>query len=110
MRMIHLATLVALVCVAAESVSQVSQRGNGWSRQAGVQIQGNTDINAKQDNANATAVGEGNSAKNTAGAIKSGTLIQGNTKISAKQSNANAIAAGSNNNAGNEVGVIGDSG
>ena len=52
-------------------------------------------------------VGEGNVAKNTAGAIKGGTQIQGNTKIKASQKNATAVAVGKNNTAANEAGVIG---
>ena len=52
-------------------------------------------------------MGEGNVAKNTAGAIKGGTQIQGNTKIKASQKNATAVAVGKNNTAANEAGVIG---
>ena len=73
----------------------------------GVQIQGNTDIKAKQENTTAVAVGEGNTAKNTAGAIKGGTQIQGNTKIKASQKNATAVASGKGNTAANEAGQIG---
>jgi hypothetical protein len=77
------------------------------SNAGGVQIQGNTDIKAKQENTSATAIGEGNTAKNTAGAIKGGTQIQGNTKIKASQKNTSATAVGKNNTAANEAGVIG---
>ena len=71
------------------------------------QIQGNTEIKAEQKNTTAVAVGEGNTAKNTAGAIKKGTQIQGNTKITASQKNTTAVAVGKNNTAANEAGVIG---
>jgi hypothetical protein len=72
-----------------------------------VQIQGNTDIKAEQKNVTAVALGEGNTVKNTAGAIKGGTQIQGNTKIKAEQKNATAVALGKNNTVANEAGVIG---
>jgi len=105
-----LIALIATVCStgAFAQASQASPKGAMSSPNAqGVQIQGNTEIKAKQENASAVAVGEGNVAKNTAGAIKGGTQIQGNTKIDAKQKNATAVAQGKNNTAANEVGVIG---
>ncbi|MDD4928543.1 MAG: hypothetical protein PHP85_04620 [Gallionella sp.] len=88
--------------------SQAGPRGGMSSPNSqGVQIQGNTDIKAKQENSTAVAVGEGNTAKNTAGAIKGGTQIQGNTKINAAQKNSTAVAKGKGNKAANEAGVIG---
>lgn len=95
---------LTLVTAASLSTAQSSQRTTNSN---GVQIQGNTVIEAEQKNVTAVAVGEGNTAKNTAGAIKGGTQIQGNTTIKAKQSNATAVAVGKNNTAVNEVGVIG---
>lgn len=97
-------TLIATALVAAPAFAQQAQRS---SNPQGVQIQGNTEIKAKQENVTAVAVGEGNTAKNTAGAIKGGTQIQGNTKIKAEQKNATAVAVGKNNKAANEAGVIG---
>ena len=73
----------------------------------GVQIQGNTEIKAQQENSTAVSVGEGNVAKNTAGAIKGGTQIQGNTKIHAQQKNSTAVSAGKGNTSANEAGTIG---
>jgi len=102
MRLITL--LVASAIVASPVFAQQAQRSTNAQ---GVQIQGNTDIKAKQENTTAVAVGEGNVAKNTAGAIKGGTQIQGNTKIQASQKNATAVAVGKNNTATNEAGVIG---
>jgi hypothetical protein len=102
MRLITL--LLASVVISAPAFAQQAQRS---SNPQGVQIQGNTEIKADQKNVTAVAVGEGNTAKNTAGAIKGGTQIQGNTKISATQKNATAIAVGKNNAASNEAGVIG---
>ncbi len=98
--------LVALISVVASGAAfaQSSQRSTNAQ---GVQIQGNTDIKAKQENSTAVAVGEGNTAKNTAGAIKGGTQIQGNTKIQASQKNSTAVAVGKGNTAANEAGVIG---
>lgn len=95
---------VASVIIATPAFAQSTQRS---SNPQGVQIQGNTEIKAKQENASATAKGEGNEAKNTAGAIKGGTQIQGNTKITASQKNTHAKAEGKNNKASNEAGVIG---
>lgn len=89
--------------VASFAVAQTSQANSN----AGVKIQGNTLIEAEQKNVTAVAIGEGNTAKNVAGAIKGNTQIQGNTTIKAKQSNATAVAIGKNNTAINEVGVIG---
>ncbi|MFA7278969.1 MAG: hypothetical protein WC100_02635 [Sterolibacterium sp.] len=102
MRLITL--LVASAIVASPAFAQSTQRS---SNPSGVQIQGNTEIKASQENTTAVAVGEGNVAKNTAGAIKGGTQIQGNTKIKATQKNATAVAQGKNNKAANEAGVIG---
>lgn len=95
---------IATIIVASPVIAQQAQRS---SNPTGVQIQGNTEIKAKQENAAAIAQGEGNEAKNTAGAIKGGTQIQGNTKIKAEQKNVTAIATGKNNKASNEAGVIG---
>ena len=100
---IALIALTAVLSTAAfaQSKSQSTTNPNA------VQIQGNTEIKADQKNVTAVAVGEGNTAKNTAGAIKGGTQIQGNTKIKASQKNATAVAVGKNNTAVNEAGVIG---
>ncbi|MCF8211062.1 MAG: hypothetical protein K9K38_16915 [Rhodoferax sp.] len=102
MRLITLLVTGAIVAVPA--FAQQTQRS---SNPQGVQIQGNTDIKADQKNVSAIAVGEGNTAKNTAGAIKGGTQIQGNTTIKASQKNAQAVAVGKGNSASNEAGVIG---
>jgi len=102
MRLISL--LIASSVIAAPAFAQQAQRS---SNPQGVQIQGNTNIQAENKNVAAVAVGEGNTAKNTTGAIKGGTQIQGNTNIKASQKNAVAVAVGKNNTAANEAGVIG---
>jgi len=99
--------LIAAAVVSAPAFAQQSQLNQRSSNPQGVQIQGNTEIKAENKNATAVAVGEGNTAKNTTGAIKGGTQIQGTTKIQAKQTNSTAVAAGKNNTAANEAGVIG---
>ena len=106
---IALIALTAVLSSGAFAQQAASKPGAsmGSSNAQGVQIQGNTDIKAKQENTTAVAVGEGNTAKNTAGAIKGGTQIQGNTKIKASQKNATAVAQGKGNTAANEAGVIG---
>ncbi|WP_222428741.1 hypothetical protein [Denitratisoma sp. DHT3] len=107
-RLLVLALVSAFASTAFGQASQAGPRGAMSSPNAqGVQIQGNTEIKAKQENTAAVAVGEGNVAKNTAGAIKGGTQIQGNTKINASQKNTAAVAVGKNNTAANEAGQIG---
>ena len=96
--------LVAAAIVAAPAFAQQAQRS---SNPQGVQIQGNTNIQAENKNVTAVAVGQDNTAKNTTGAIKGGTQIQGNTNIKASQKNATAVAVGKGNTAANEAGVIG---
>ena len=106
---IIIALASAVISTAAfGQASQAGPKGAMSSPNAqGVQIQGNTNINAKNETVAAVAVGEGNTAKTTTGAIKGGTQIQGNTNINAKQKNAAAVAVGKNNTAANEAGVIG---
>lgn len=101
----HIA-LIALTAVLSTAAFAQSKTMTSTNAQ-GVQIQGNTDIKADQKNVTAVAKGEGNTAKNTAGAIKGGTQIQGNTKIKASQKNATAVATGKGNTAENAAGVIG---
>ena len=101
-----IATLAsALLSTAA--FAQVQATPSSVQAGAQTQIKGNTEIKAKQENTTAVAVGEGNTAKNTAGAIKGSTQIQGNTKIKAEQKNTTAVAVGKGNKASNEAGVIG---
>ena len=99
---------IAIIAIAALAASPVyAQQVQRSSNAQGVQIQGNTNLNAANQGVAAVAAGEGNDAKNTTGAIKGGTQIQGNTTINAKQTNATAVAVGKNNKAKNEAGVIG---
>ena len=100
----NIVTLIASVVVALPVWAQPVMRSSSPS---GVQIQGNTDIKAKQDDAAAVAVGQSNEAKNTAGAITGGTQIQGSTNIKVEQKNARAVAVGKDNKAANEAGTIG---
>lgn len=97
--------LIAAVTLFATSA--FAQQVQHTTNPQGVQIQGNTTIKANQSEAAAVAIGEGNTAGSTAGAIKGGTQIQGNTKIHASQKKTAAVAVGKNNTATNEVGVIG---
>lgn len=96
--------LLALIAISPQVWSQQIERS---SHPQGVQIQGNTEFRAQQEQSTSVAAGEANVVKNTASAIKGGTQIQGNTKVQAVQNNAKATAVGKNNAAGNEVGVIG---
>ena len=99
-------TVISTVLSTA-AFAQVQADRQGVQAGGTVQIKGNTEIKADQKNTTAVAVGEGNTAKNTAGAIKGGTQIKGNTKITATQKNTTAVAVGKNNTAANEAGVIG---
>jgi len=77
------------------------------SNPEGVQIQGNTNINANANNVNTTAIGQGNTADTAVGAIRGGTQIQGNTNINANANNVNTTAIGQGNKAKTSVGAIG---
>ena len=96
--------MIAAAVIATPALAQQAQRS---SNPQGVQIQGNTNIQAENKNVAAVAVGEGNTAKNTAGAIKGGTEIKGNTNVIGVNKNTAAVAIGKNNTAANEAGVIG---
>lgn len=96
---------VLIVAVSAAFAQGVSVQRS--SNPLGVQIQGDTMVNANAQNVNAVAAGDGNSAKNATGAVKGGTQIQGNTRINANAKNVNSIAVGKSNAAANDVGSIG---
>lgn len=100
---------VALVfgCLSGTVLAQTQVPVQRSSNPQGVQIQGNTEIKADQENTSAAAKGEGNTAKNIAGAIKGETQIQGATRITTSQTNTKAKAEGKNSKASNEAGVIG---
>ncbi|MDK9702029.1 MAG: hypothetical protein OEL20_02745 [Sulfuritalea sp.] len=100
-------TIILLIASALAAAPVFAQQTMRSSNPQGVQIQGNTDIKAKQESTAAVAVGQGNEAKNTAGAIKGGTQIQGTTTIKSEQKRATAVAVGKDNKAANEAGVIG---
>lgn len=72
----------------------------------GVQIQGNTAINAAGTNVNTLAIGAGNTADGAIGAIRCA-QIQGNTNINASGTNVNTVAVGAGNLSKSNVGVIG---
>ncbi len=100
-------TLIIFIAAALVAPTVLAQPVQRSSSPTGIQIQGNVDLKAKQEEAAAVAVGQNNEAKNSAGAIKDGTQIQGNTNIKAEQKNAKAVAVGRDNKATNEAGVIG---
>lgn len=99
--------IITVVSAVLSTAAFAQTNAGGQQKGAQTQIQGNTEIKAKQENTAAVAIGEGNTAKNTAGAIKGSTQIKGNTKIKAEQKNTAAVAIGKNNKASNEAGVIG---
>lgn len=97
--------IVATLLSVAAAVAYGQEAGQ--AAKGGVKIQGNTNINAVAGKQTAVAVGEGNVAKNTVGAIKGGTHIKGNTNINAVAGQQTAIAVGKGNKAENAVGQIG---
>jgi len=104
--------IVAAAAVIALSGSAFAQSAGGVksmssSNPNGVQIQGNTEINANAKNVNTTAIGQGNTAESNVGAIGGGTQIQGNTEINANAQNVNTTAIGQGNTAKGNVGTIG---
>jgi hypothetical protein len=92
----------SLIVAALFAVSSVA-----FAAEQKTDIKGNTNINAVGVNTNAVAVGKGNTASNSIGAIGKGTKIQGNTNINAVGVNTNAVAVGKGNKATNEIGSIG---
>lgn len=94
--------ITALSSLSAFAFAQTSQVTTG-----GVNIKGNTNINAAAGSQTAVATGEDNVAKNTVGAIKGGTNIQGTTNINAVAGQQTAVATGKGNKAENVVGQIG---
>jgi hypothetical protein len=111
MRKIIIATALSVASALAfgQTLGQLGQAspGSAQATAGGVNIQGNTNINAAVRSQTAVGAGIGNTAKNTVGAIKGGTNIKGNTKINAVAGNQTAVAAGIGNKAENAVGQIG---
>lgn len=108
MRKIIVASILSAVSAVAFAQAGVQATpGSAQATSGGVNIQGNTNINAAAGQQTAVAVGEGNVAKNTVGAIKGGTNIKGNTNINAVAGKQTAVAVGKGNKAENAVGQIG---
>lgn len=104
--MSKIAVASVLLVVASAALAQGASVQRSSSPQ-GVQIQGDTMINAAAQNTSAVASGDGNTAKTATGAVKGGTQIQGNTRINATSKNVSSVAVGKGNAATNEVGAIG---
>lgn len=60
----------------------------------GVDIKGNTELKAKQEDVTASAKGKGSVAKNQASVIEAGVSIRGNTKIEGSQAKTTATSGG----------------
>ena len=100
--------LISFMIAAAVAATPVfAQQAQRSSNPQGVKIEGNTNVIGVNQNTAAVAIGEGNTAKNTAGAIKGGTEIKGNTNVIGVNKNTAAVAIVENNTAANEAGVIG---
>jgi hypothetical protein len=97
--------ILAVSMLAASGLVFAAQPGSVQATVGGVNIQGNTRINASAEGT--TAIASGNSvARNSVGAIKGGTNIMGNTDISAHARDTTAVAKGQST-AENAIGVIG---
>ncbi len=108
MRKIVIATALSVAAtLASAQVAGQASPGSIQVNSGGVNIQGNTNINAAAGQQTAVAVGQNNTAKNTVGAIKGGTNIKGNTNINAAAGSQTAVAVGKGNTAKNTVGQIG---
>ncbi len=102
--------IIATLATAFAASTAFAQQSGGVQRSTnpnGVQIQGNTNINAQAENTVTQAKGEGNKASTGVGAIRGGTQIQGNTNINAQAKNTTTQAVGKNNKASTDVGTIG---
>lgn len=99
--------IVIASLLAAATSAAFAQSVQRSSSPSGVQIQGDTAINASAQNTSSLASGEGNTAKTATGALRAGTQIQGNTRINATSTNVQSTAVGKNNAAVNDVGSIG---
>lgn len=108
MKKLVLATILsAATTLAFAQLAGQAAPGSAQATAGGVNIQGNTNINAAVGQQTAVAVGQGNTAKNTVGAIKGGTNIKGNTNINAVAGKQTAVAVGKGNKAENVAGQIG---
>lgn len=97
--------LLASILIAAPAFAEDPIQRS--SSPTGIQVKGNTNLKADQDNAVSVAVGKDNLSRNTAGSIKDSVQIQGDTNIKASQKNVATHTFGKNNTATNEAGVIG---
>ncbi|MBF0560516.1 MAG: hypothetical protein HQL37_00600 [Alphaproteobacteria bacterium] len=106
-----LSVAVAVAAIALTGTAFAQSAGSVKSMQSsnpnGVQIQGNTNINASGNDINTTAVGSNNVAESNVGAIGGGTQIQGNTNINASAEHVNTTAVGTGNSAKANIGTIG---
>ncbi len=109
MRKLTILTAAALIAVSGAAFAQSAGgvKVQQSSNPNGVQIQGNTSINANAKNVNTTAIGTGNTADTMVGGIAGGTQIQGNTSINANAHDVNTTAIGQGNAAKTTVGGIG---
>ena len=95
--------MIAAAVLATPALAQQAQRSSGPA----AKVEGNSNVIGVNVNTAAVAIGDGNTAKNTAGAIKGGSQIKGNTNVSGVNANTAVVAIGKNNSTGNESGVIG---
>lgn len=105
----HRSTLLMVCCLLAGMNAWAEDELQRSSHPQGMQVHGNADVRATQQQSapSAVAVGTANTARSTSGSIRGSTSIQGNTRIKAEQSNATAASVGRDNTASNQAGVIG---
>jgi hypothetical protein len=102
--------ILSLVLFALSATTVIAQDDGVVQRSSsprGVEIHGDTHVNAGAQNVQAVSAGDANAARNTTGTVRGKVQIQGNTRINANAQNVNSIAVGNKNTADNNVGGIG---
>jgi hypothetical protein len=97
--------ILAVSMLAASGLVFAAEPGSVQATVGGVNITGNTSIDAGANDTTSVASG-GSVAKSAIGAIKGGTNIMGNTAISAYANDTTAVAT-EGSKAVNSIGVIG---
>jgi len=99
---------ILLPLLGSAALAQLPEGVERSSSPRGFEAKGAVNVNAVGANLSSVAVGQDNTAKNSAGALKENVKIQGNTTINAVSKNATAVAVGKGNAATNDVGAIGN--
>lgn len=102
-----LLSLALLTLTAGTLLAQDEDAVQRSSSPRGVQIQGETQVNAGALNMGAVAAGDDSAAHNAVGSLRDNVQIQGTTRVNVNAQKVNSLAVGNKNSAGNDVGGIG---